>query len=78
MTIDPTEMVGYLGSVVVLASFFTKNMKNLRVVNSVGCALFALYGYMLGCKIPMMATNIAIIFVNAYFLLGKKRPEGKT
>ena len=73
MTMDPTEMVGYLGSVVVLASFFTKSMRSLRIVNSFGCALFALYGYMLGCKIPMIATNVAIILVNTYFLLGKKK-----
>lgn len=65
-----TEWIGYAASLGVLVSFLMKDIKVLRVVNSVGCALFVAYGLMLG-SIPVIVTNVAILFVNAYYLLKK-------
>jgi len=64
------EWVGYAASLGVLVSFLMKDIKVLRIVNSVGCALFVAYGLMLG-SIPIIVTNVAILFVNAYYLLKK-------
>ncbi len=65
-----TEWIGYAASLGVLVSFLMKDIRVLRVVNSVGCALFVAYGFMLG-SIPIIVTNVAILIVNAYYLLKK-------
>ena len=71
MELNPTELVGYLASFFVLLSFFNKDMRKLRIVNSVGCALFVTYGVLL-VSIPIIITNVAIILVNGYYLFVKK------
>ena len=68
--VSVTEWVGYAASLGVLVSFLMKDIKVLRIVNSVGCGLFVAYGLMLG-SIPIILTNVAILFVNAYYLLKK-------
>ena len=71
MEINPTEIVGYLASLFVLLSFLNKDLCKLRIVNSIGCALFVTYGVLLG-SIPIIITNLAILFVNGYYLFIKK------
>ncbi|AEE19722.1 inner membrane protein [Dokdonia sp. Hel_I_63] len=71
MEINPTEIVGYLASLFVLLSFLNKDLRKLRIVNSIGCALFVTYGVLLG-SIPIIITNLAILFVNGYYLFVKK------
>lgn len=71
MEINPTEIVGYLASFFVLLSFFNKDLRKLRLVNSVGCILFVVYGILLG-SIPIIITNVAILLVNGYYLVIKK------
>jgi len=67
-----TELVGYIASGTVLISFLMKEMKWLRIINSIGCGLFIAYGIMLNYSIPIIATNAAIVLINIYFL-NKKR-----
>lgn len=71
MEINLTEIIGYLASFFVLLSFFNKDLRKLRLVNSLGCALFVTYGILLG-SIPIIITNIAILLVNGYYLLVRK------
>lgn len=73
MDFSTTEIVGYIGSLMVLVSFLMKDIKTLRFVNSIGCALFIVYGILLGFSIPIILTNAAILVINAYSLLGKKK-----
>ena len=73
MEFNTTEVIGYLASLFVLLSFFNKDMRKLRIVNSVGCGLFVVYGIMLG-SIPIIITNVAILAVNGYYLFIKKEP----
>ena len=66
------EIIGYLASGTVLISFLLKKIKHLRIVNSVGCGLFVLYGCMMPeLNIPIVVTNVAIIGINIYYLLKK-------
>ena len=67
-----TELIGYIASGTVLISFLMKEMKWLRIINSIGCALFIAYGIMLNYSIPIIATNTAIVVINFYFLSKKK------
>jgi len=73
MEINSTEIVGYLASLFVLLSFFKKDIRQLRIINSVGCGLFVAYGVLLS-SVPIIITNVAILLVNGYYLFLKK-PE---
>lgn len=66
------EWLGYIASVVVLVSFLMKDMKKLRVINIVGCLLFASYGFFLDISWPIVITNLAIVVINIYFLTKQK------
>ncbi len=66
------EWVGYAAMATLLLSFTFKSVTKLRIVNSLGCLLFVLYGFMLEpIAKPIIITNGAIFFVNLYYLLKK-------
>lgn len=69
MELNPTEAIGYFATVVVLIGFLMKNLKALRLVNTIGCSLFVIYGMMLHYNFPMIITNGAIICINLYFII---------
>lgn len=69
---DFTEYVGYAASALVLLSFLMKKMTTLRLVNSLGCVGFIIYGILLHYSWPIIITNVAICLVNAYYLFGTK------
>ncbi|CDF80238.1 conserved hypothetical protein [Formosa agariphila KMM 3901] len=71
--ISVTEWVGYLASLVLLISFTMKDVVKLRVINTLGCALFVVYGFMLETSWPIVITNGAIILINFYYLFLKKK-----
>jgi len=70
--ISVTEWVGYLASFFLLISFTMKDVSKLRIVNSVGCALFVVYGFMLEIAWPVVITNGSIMLINFYYLVLKK------
>lgn len=63
-----SELIGYIGSLVVVSSFLMKDIKKLRVINIIGCSLFICYGVLLN-SIPIIFTNTAIILINLYYLI---------
>ena len=65
-----TEYVGYIASGIVLLSFLMKKITVLRMVNTVGCIFFIIYGVMLW-SIPIIITNVAIVVINFYHLRGE-------
>ena len=67
-----TEIVGYLASLGVLLSFLMKDVRKLRIVNTVGCLIFIAYGVLLGWSIPIIITNVAIVIINVYYLSKKE------
>ncbi len=67
-----TEIIGYAGSIGVLISFLMKDVKMLRIFNTIGCGIFVLYGYMLHYSYPIIVTNVIIIFINLYYLLKRR------
>jgi hypothetical protein len=64
---ENTEYIGYVASVIVLLSFLMRKIFFLRIVNTVGCIFFIVYGMMLG-SIPIILTNTAIALINGYYL----------
>ena len=73
------EWLGLLASVFVLVSFLTSNQIKTRIINSVGCVIFVVYGFLL----PAYSTafmNGAMLIVHAVFLIKhfvKKSKEKK-
>jgi uncharacterized protein with PQ loop repeat len=62
-----TDYIGYIASGVVLLSFLMRKMLFLRIVNTIGCIFFIVYGILLG-QAPIIITNAAIVLINIYYL----------
>lgn len=62
-----TDFLGYAASATIVVSFALKNVRNIRIINSIGCALFVAYGILLP-SIPVIAANGAIVLINLYHL----------
>ena len=73
LNISLTEWIGYLAMVTLLISFLNKDVIKLRIINSVACALFVAYGFMLSISWPIVISNGAIIGINLYYLLDRKK-----
>ena len=70
--IEYTEWIGYLASIALIISFMMKNVRTLRMINSVGAILFIIYGVMLETSWPIIITNVFILAVNIYYLAYKR------
>ena len=67
------ENIGYIASLGVLISFLMKDIKKLRIINTIGCSFFIWYGVMLNFSIPIIVTNVVIVIINTYYLLIPKK-----
>ena len=67
-----TELVGYLAMLVLLISFLMKDIRHLRMLNSVACGFFVVYGFMLATSWSIIISNAAIMGINIYYLFLKK------
>ena len=70
--VNLTDLVGYSAMALLLISFIMKDVKRLRVINSIGCAFFVAYGFLLVTSWPIIITNSAIISINLYYLILRK------
>ncbi|MCX6297061.1 MAG: uroporphyrinogen decarboxylase [Bacteroidetes bacterium] len=73
MNFSYAEIIGYIASFTVLISFLMKNIKTLRIINTIGCSFFVAYGILLNNSIPIIFTNTAIIGINVYYLSKLKK-----
>ncbi len=68
------EMIGYLGSVLVLISFLMSSVVKLRVINAVGSLVFA--GYALNIhSYPTALMNFCLVGINIYYLVRLRHPD---
>ncbi len=68
LSISLTDIIGYGASLGVLVSFLMKDIRTLRIVNTVGCILFIAYGFLLHTSWPIIITNVSITCINIYYL----------
>lgn len=61
------EWVGYIASVFIAVSLLMTSIVKLRIINTIGCALFVFYGYVIGAY-PIIVTNGVIILINIWNL----------
>ena len=66
------EWVGYLASIVIAISLIMSDIIKLRVINTIGCILFVIYGLSVGAY-PVAFTNMLIVFINTYYLYKLKK-----
>ncbi|AZQ61261.1 uroporphyrinogen decarboxylase [Flammeovirga pectinis] len=71
-----TEYIGYLASILLMISFSLKNVNKLRLINTLGCFTFVLYGYLLDAW-PVVISNGFIATVNIFYLLKDKKNPSK-
>ncbi len=61
------EMVGYLGSVLVAISLMMRALLRLRIINTLGCVVFVVYGILIHAY-PVAILNGFVACVNVYYL----------
>lgn len=71
------EIVGYVATVMTGLSFFMKDLKRLRIINSMGCLIWIGYGFMLN-SLPIIITNIGILLTHIFFLIKNSLKKDKT
>jgi len=73
LVIPIVELTGYFAMTTVLISFLMKSVVKLRIINSVGCLIFVMYGILLEpYSLPIIITNTFIFGINMYYLIFKK------
>ena len=68
------EIIGYVGSGLVLVSFLMASVVKLRVVNAVGSIIFAVYALLIH-SYPTMIMNICLVLINLYYLWKLRNSE---
>ncbi len=71
------EIVGYLASVSVMTSLLMGNVVWLRIINTVGCVLFVIYGMAVEAY-PVVLLNALCVFINIYHLIKLKKQQALT
>jgi len=61
------ELVGYLGSALVLVSLLMSSIIKLRIINMIGSIIFCVYAFKIH-SIPTAVMNLALVGINIYFL----------
>lgn len=68
------EMIGYLGSALVVASMLMSSVVKLRVINTVGSAIFTVYALIIH-SYPTALMNACLIWINIYNLVKLTRKD---
>lgn len=59
------EIWGYISMIVVVISMMMKDIKWLRIINSISCAMFIVYGLLI-VSYPVVVLNSIVILINTY------------
>jgi len=65
--VDALELVGWVGSAVLVWSLLQTRILRLRVINLVGCVILIVYNGAAGVW-PMLGLNVVLAVINIYFL----------
>ncbi len=68
------EIIGYIGSALVLISFLMVSVVKLRIVNSIGSAVCVIYGLLIGAY-PTVVMNVCLLAINVYYLIKMSNTE---
>ena len=68
------EAFGYLGSALVLVSFLMSSVVKLRIVNTIGSTIFAIYALIIR-SYPTAVMNLCLVLINLRFLWKLRRQD---
>lgn len=68
------EMVGYLGSILVVVAMLMPSLVKLRVINSIGAGIFAVYALIIQ-SYPTALMNVCLVTINIYNLIKLSKKE---
>ncbi len=71
------EVIGYFGSALVLVSFLMTSVVKLRVVNTIGSAIFAVYALIIH-SYPTAIMNLCLVAINLHNLYRLRGSAKKT
>lgn len=74
IALSGTEVVGYIGSLVVVVSLTMTSVVRLRALSLVGSFTFIAYGLLID-SVPIVITNAAIAVINVWFLAREFSPR---
>jgi hypothetical protein len=72
------NILGFLGTGLVLVSFLMSNIKWLRIINMAGgflSLIFAIYSHKFSNQMPVIVLNTSLIFINGVKLMRSLRKE---
>ncbi|SCJ97447.1 Uncharacterised protein [uncultured Clostridium sp.] len=72
--IPAIEWVGYVASICIAISLLMTDMFKLRIINSIGCILFVIYGFSIKAY-PVGGINLFIFFVNIYYIIKMRKDK---
>ncbi len=64
----PVEIYGYISMIIVIISMLQKNIKRLRILNTISCIMFVIYGFLIGAY-PVILLNSIVIGINLFRLI---------
>ncbi|MGL6184619.1 MAG: YgjV family protein [Clostridium chrysemydis] len=67
MSSEFMEWIGYAASAMIVISLIMTDIVKLRILNSIGCFIFVVYGCVIKAY-PVAIANGLIIFINIYNL----------
>ena len=66
------DMLGYGASIMILISMLMKDMYKFRLVNTLACALFVVYG-IFKMDNPVIVLNGTVIIINIIYLIKNRK-----
>ena len=66
------EIIGLVASIFVLISFIPKNVKQIRIINIIGCTIWIAYGLITGA-LSVWIMNLLVMFVHIFHLLKNRK-----
>ena len=74
IAVSGTEIVGYIGSLIVVVSLTMTSVVRLRALSLLGSFTFIAYGLLID-SVPIVITNAAIALINVWFLAREFSPR---
>ena len=70
------EIIGYIGSFLVLVSFLMVSVVKLRVVNTIGSVIFMIYALIIK-SYPTAIMNFCLVLINIHFLYRMSKTDDR-
>lgn len=66
------DIIGWIGTILILYSFTLSNITKLRIVNSIGSIAWIVYGIQTGI-LPTIFVNVCVLCIHLHWLIKNKK-----